>query len=121
MYRDESINPLLMRGENLLQRPGNRVMATWRPDEREARLGLALCRDPQQSVCYVLLLWGFNGRLGYAWKLHSNQEAGAGDWVAGRQDRVPATVIRSDTSVRPLRTFGIGSLSSREYSCAILK
>ncbi|XP_034240298.1 uncharacterized protein LOC117644788 [Thrips palmi] len=96
---DTSINPLLMRGENLLQRPGNRIIVSWRPEEAAARLGLAMCRDAAQSQCHVLLLFGFNGRLGFAFKRHSFQEAGASGWVAGRNDRMPATVLRSDPGV----------------------
>ncbi|KAK3917665.1 Clotting factor C [Frankliniella fusca] len=99
LYPDKSVNPLLMRGENLLQRAGNRIIVTWKPDDARARLGLAMCHDQQQDSCYVLLVFGFNGRLGYAFKRHSFQELGAAGWVAGRPDRVPSSVISSDTSV----------------------
>ncbi|KAJ1526378.1 hypothetical protein ONE63_009524 [Megalurothrips usitatus] len=99
VYQDTSINPLLMRGENLLQRPGNRIMVSWRPEEAQGRLGFAMCRDSQQTHCHVLLLFGFNGRLGFAYKRHSFQEAGAAGWVAGRDERVPGTVLRADASV----------------------
>ncbi|KAE8748429.1 hypothetical protein FOCC_FOCC004861 [Frankliniella occidentalis] len=99
LYPDKSINPLLMRGENLLQKPGNRIIVTWKPDDSGARLGFAMCHDEQQNSCFVLLLFGFNGRLGYAFKRHSFQELGAAGWVAGRVDRVPSSVVHSDTSV----------------------
>lgn len=103
MYSDPSLNPLLMRGENLLQRPGNRVIVSWRPDEARARLGFAMCRDPQQQYCHVLLLFGVNGRLGFAYKRHSFQESGSSGWVAGRPDRLPGTVLRGSNAVSPRR------------------